>query len=126
MIDLGAAGEATGFVVYVLIGQYVVLIDVNAVGGVELATVEDLLEEQLACLNAGVCDESTPVPDELSGGDALDLMEIEGLMRHSWRSHHQVEIRCSTAPKGYPVPPALARGVAREHPAYPSITMSPG
>ena len=56
VIDLGAAGEATGYVVYVLTGQYVVLIDVNAVSGVELATVEDILEEQLACLDAGVCD----------------------------------------------------------------------
>jgi hypothetical protein len=72
VIDLGAADDATGFVVYVLTGQYVVLIDANAVGGVELATVEDLLEEQLACLNAGVCDDPVPVPDELSGGDALD------------------------------------------------------
>jgi len=72
VIDLGAADDATGFVVYVLTGQYVVLIDVNAVGGVELATVEVLLEEQLACLDDGVCDDPVPVPDELSGGDALD------------------------------------------------------
>ena len=60
VIDLGAAGEATGFVVYVLTGQYVVLIDVNAVSGVELATVEDILKEQLACLDAGACDEIGP------------------------------------------------------------------
>ena len=67
-LDLGAAGTATGYVIYALSGAHVALIDVNAVGGVELETVEALVEEQLACLDEGACEDPIPVPEELAAG----------------------------------------------------------